>query len=202
MGTDIHAVLAMKNTDGKWLASSMPAYDSRNYRVFAILANVRNGYGFAGTYTHKPLVPIQDRRPWPDGFSTKDGHIKLLKEYSSIELSVWMGDHSFGYVTIAELLAYDWDQPIYQGGVVGIEEFNRCKSSGDAVPNFWSGDVIGRGIVISEEYAIHEKTTHVRMQWSQPLRNTVMDFYSWLQYIRYNSYTNPEKLYLIFGFDS
>ena len=43
---------------------SMHPYDSRNYDVFAILADVRNGYGFAGTDTGDDFIVIQLDTAW------------------------------------------------------------------------------------------------------------------------------------------
>lgn len=67
MGTDIHMVVQVKNKSGDWelvSPSEVPGaddyesshssnqwYGPRNYDAFAILANVRNGFGFAGCET-------------------------------------------------------------------------------------------------------------------------------------------------------
>lgn len=78
-------------------------YSSRNYVTFAVLGDVRNGYGFAGTPTHTPLTPSvgagrglpDDRDPRPEG---QEGW--------------YYGDHSFGWITIDELEDYPFKQDV------------------------------------------------------------------------------------------
>jgi len=41
-------------------------YGDRNYNAFAILADVRNGYGFAGCDTGDGFVPISTPKGFPD----------------------------------------------------------------------------------------------------------------------------------------
>ena len=43
-----------------------PHYIPRNYLLFSVLADVRNGTGFAGVITYKPVVPISEPRGLPD----------------------------------------------------------------------------------------------------------------------------------------
>ena len=51
MGTDIHSIAQVKR-DGQWVTVAIGiAGDQRNYNTFAMLANVRNGRGFAGCWT-------------------------------------------------------------------------------------------------------------------------------------------------------
>lgn len=62
MGTDIHGgfIKVVKDKFGN-VVSKQPIKTNwnfdRNYTLFAILAGVRNGYGFAGCYRHEPLQP-------------------------------------------------------------------------------------------------------------------------------------------------
>jgi hypothetical protein len=51
-------------------------YEGRSYNTFAILANVRNGRGFAGCDTGDPFVPIAMPKGFPD-----DASPEVLKEY-------------------------------------------------------------------------------------------------------------------------
>ena len=95
MGTDIHCIVQAK-TNNSWTALETNSFLDRHYLWFAVLANVRNGDGFAGTpYMTSPVPYIQEHRGYPDDFELPDG----------VE---WLGDHSFGYVTLQELLDYDW----------------------------------------------------------------------------------------------
>lgn len=111
-------------------------YNDRNYDVFAILANVRNGYGFAGIATGDGFVTIADPRGLPDD---------LCAEYKR-GASDWMfGDHSFSHVTLAELNACDWTRTVRKFGVVSAWEFKQCGGDGFA-PRSYRGDVMGQRI--------------------------------------------------------
>lgn len=80
--------------------SPVTAYTNRNYGLFAILADVRNGTGFAGVKTGEPTTPIDLPRGLPDDAS----------EVYLAEVEHWGVDgHSHTYFTLAELLDHDWD---------------------------------------------------------------------------------------------
>jgi hypothetical protein len=78
-------------------------YHNRNYSLFAMLANVRNGEGFAGTDIGKPVVPISEPRGLPEDVSDE-----VQKESDG-----WGVDgHSHSWFTAHELLSVDWNQSI------------------------------------------------------------------------------------------
>lgn len=109
-----------------------PLYIGRNYDLFAILANVRNGSGFAGCDTGDGFRPIMMPRGVPrdaslltmedytvevnpsDGFHTRE----KLQQWVDDGISKWIGKskvsgpdwHSASYLTLRELLDYDWEQ--------------------------------------------------------------------------------------------
>lgn len=111
-------------------------FSDRNYRVFAVLGNVRNGVGFAGVYTHDTLPYIQDNRGLPDDLDPKT-YAKLSHE------------HSDGWVTLAELKDFDYDQTFTEGGVIEEQEFLKMCHTGET-PETWSGWISGPGITILE----------------------------------------------------
>jgi len=108
-------------------------YSDRNYVVFAILGNVRNGHGFAGVYTHDPLPFISDGRGVPD-----DATPGALAWLSS--------EHSATWCSLAEIMDYPWRAPIHRGGVITIQQYARLRGTGDA-PGNWCGGIDGRGIM-------------------------------------------------------
>ena len=63
MGWDIHIVAEVYD-EGNWQLSDVEVPSDRNYWAFAVLADVCNGYGFAGTDKGDPIEPI--RFPGPD----------------------------------------------------------------------------------------------------------------------------------------
>jgi hypothetical protein len=65
MGTDIHCAVEKKQPDGTWKVVDAPFDDYRNYDSFAILADVRNGHGFAGVQPVKAFDQSQSREDCP-----------------------------------------------------------------------------------------------------------------------------------------
>lgn len=77
-----------ESPDGEWDVLSR-----RNYAVFSVLAGVRN---------RGDVVPISDPRGLPEGF-------EINEDYSRAN-GFWMGDHSYSWVTLRELLEYPWEE--------------------------------------------------------------------------------------------
>lgn len=121
MGTDIHVCVEVREW-GQWRAVTEPnawydeeandeaehsltgwLWSDRCYDLFAVLASVRNRFGFAGSDRGERVVPISEPRGLPYDVS---GRIS--------EESNRLGDdvHSRSWVTLRELLGYDWDQSV------------------------------------------------------------------------------------------
>lgn len=142
-------------------------YTGRNYRLFAFLADVRNGRGFAGVDTGDRVEPIAEPRGVPADAS--EGWAKYVEG--------WGGDlHSTSWFTLAELKAADWDRRIIQRGVLSESEYLRIKESGFAEhPQSWSGGVSGNDVVTvtPEEYEAGtrgEQATFILWQWESTMR--------------------------------
>ena len=150
MGTDIHAANEYLN-DNKWTALEVPnpyfgKYDDKNkmtarvdidrdYDLFAILGNVRNGRAFAGCKTGDGFEPMSDKRGVPDDIS-EAGRAALSDEHSSTR------------VTLAEILAYDWRRTTGHCGYCNAQQFERWDrmKEWEPEPQDYCGDVNGRGI--------------------------------------------------------
>ncbi len=136
MGTDIHAGIEYrKSPDSDWIALVFPnPYAGkwegepqltprltldRDYDMFAILGDVRNGFGF------KPK-PMSSQRGIPGDAS--DGVKQALSN-----------QHSATWVTLEDILAYDWRQVIKQEGFVSAAEFERWDrlKERDPEPHEW-----------------------------------------------------------------
>lgn len=89
MGCDIHATAEVRTGDG-WRASDWLVFDGRNYGIFGFLADVRN-------YSHSPV--IAEPRGMPDDVTPE---VRGGGE--------WTDAHSHSWLTLAELLAYDYEQ--------------------------------------------------------------------------------------------
>lgn len=160
MGTDIHPALEIKR-DGKWEPIMKPniwyndkwaeednepefspefeeARD-RNYDAFAILADVRNGTGFAGVITGSGFDSISKPKGLP---------LDISPEVASyIERS---GDHSHSYVTLKELLSVDWFKTSKHVGWVNAISYysfqQRKQWDKFKGPESYSGDISGPNI--------------------------------------------------------
>jgi hypothetical protein len=133
MGSDIHGGFIKITKDENNVVSKQPIQTTwgmdRNYLLFAILAGVRNGYGFAGSYRHEPLSPIAEGRGLPDFITVKDECTSDLHNSSygtawsgedETEFGEWLGDHSHTYMTVKEILYWDgWDKPLVVGANTG-----------------------------------------------------------------------------------
>lgn len=84
-------------------------FDDRNYELFSVLANVRNGYD---------IQPISNPRGYPMDMHDVTGW--LLDGWDFV-------DHSPTWLSLEEVLAYDWSQPS-AGYVPGGKLAESCKS--------------------------------------------------------------------------
>ena len=155
MGTDINMIAEVRR-NGVWELSTAkvfknPWYDpasdkkwamdeyvskpdsSRNYDLFAILAGVRNGEGFAGCRIGEQFKPIAKLKGYPDDMSEND---------------VLFGDeYSYGsWLTLRELHEYDWEQLHRKYGYVDEETYRDYIMKGKQ-PNSYSGDIWGHNII-------------------------------------------------------
>jgi len=148
MGCDIHFYVEKKIGD-QWVTADVweddkydegcktvdykkHFYSGRSYNLFSILADVRNGHGFAGVKTGEGFNPISEPRGVPDD---------CCIEYRTMMADYGFDGHSHSYFTLAELLAYDWTQETTQQGYVGVMDWARWRDYGK--PNSWSGGVGG-----------------------------------------------------------
>ena len=110
-------------------------YDGRNYDLFAILADVRNGSGFAGCRTSNGFNPIAAPKGFPDDITP--------------EVKELLDDWGYGYswFTLKELKDYDWDQKVTHVGILSEEAYKEMRETGKH-PDAWSGGVWGRDIAV------------------------------------------------------
>lgn len=165
MGCDIHCYAEVQD-GGRWkpLYPSAPSrYDEgkeeyptvfgdRNYDVFAILAGVRNDRGFAGVPTGTGFVPMSEPRGLP---------LDMCLEYQNgTEVGAafdkcYLGDHSFSYFTLAELLSFDYTRTTTRYGVVSFAQYVEWmnwegKRSRNNPPHSYCSRVLGQSIVVHE----------------------------------------------------
>jgi hypothetical protein len=201
MGCDIHTMAEIGHEyDGKthWSAITYPVfdhpyfnadkpvagfnhpyttepYDERNYRLFAFLADVRNGRGFAGVDTGNRVTPIAEPRGVPDDASD---------EWKK-EVEQWGQDfHSASWFTLAELKAADWDQKTIERGIIDEKAYLEIKATGfSSTPTSYSGGVWGPGLLVVspadyEAGTRGEGSTFVTWEWEETMRSNAESFLS------------------------
>lgn len=226
MGCDIHVVFQAK-TDNGWVDIPHEYEERRHYQLFAILAGVRNGIGFAGVPTGTAVAPISKPRGVPDDFvlvhdpetlADYDGtpHFDPLshpvpsaecmspwrRKYAEDDgLFVWMGDHSHSWLTADEILGYSFPE-VVQCGVISRAEFAMWDGT---KPESYSGDIWGQGVKVidaNEDKDIAamagDEYTHVRVYWHQSTLDEVKYFVDEVQRLK----DEHGNVRMVFGFDS
>jgi len=187
MGCDIH-IYTEKWIDGEWQCidkkyknedaeeydtpkyNREPIYSSRNYRLFSILADVRNAFD---------IEPISYPKGLPDDVSD------FVKEWSAD----WGVDgHSRSFLTVQELLDYKWNKPIDNfGGYIHDGYYDEWAEKRGA-PVGWCGYVGGRDVIrITEKDYLKvrnkgkldpSKYYYVFVEWSETPAEVVGSFYT------------------------
>jgi hypothetical protein len=225
MGCDIHIAIQRQEGDGTWreviyqdelydfqkeqgdkpvdgIPVAPRVFHGRNYDLFAILANVRNGRGFAGIKTGDGWPSIASDRGWPSDFIEPAPNPAYLEDGPR-----YMGDHSFTWISLDELKAFDWDgNTSTLCGVVSAKEYEKLKGE---PPESYCAGVDGPGIfTYTESQYLNAKLhgalapkPHVRVEWQESARSATYDWpgkvIPWLEQL-----AGGRPLRLILGFDS
>lgn len=124
MGCDIHMNTFGKNAEGEWVplegnfSEGQDPFNWRTYSMFGFLAGVRN---------YSAITPISEPRGLPDGFESNEYDEPWFTP-DPAKFRIDVGDHSQSWLSVQELLDYDYDQ---------IVEDRRCTRQ--IGPNIWSG---------------------------------------------------------------
>ena len=196
MGTDIHGVYQTRYSPDQAWRTEGKIEDSRNYRLFAVLSDVHNGYGFAGVQTHNPVEPIQKGRGLPEDFAVEDETHQW--GWSVAPKTEWMGDHGHGWVLLSEVLDWPhWDRKLREFGVVSRQEYEKMQEG--SMPESWSGGICGHDVVMYREGV--ENWTHRAVEWEvRTMRDCCALFLKWCDYL--DCKYGRDNVRLVFGFDS
>ena len=202
MGCDIHGVWQTKNAKNEW-EDVEDIDDNRNYRLFSILADVRN----PGTIT-----PICEPKGLPeDVFCSckppKDymgygSYCECNKIEDSYERERKYGDHSYSWLLASEIDKYLIDNPTIQlNYVVNREDYDKPNKDPDDPYDSWCGSISGPGIVVGKEIdgkVVPDNATHVDCIWS--VKTTIAMYAFYEQFVRLKE--EYKDLRLVFGFDN
>ena len=222
MGTDIHGVFQRHNPETKQWEDIPHNYGmERHYQLFAVLAGVRNGTGFAGVRTGEPVTPISKPRGYPadfvsegpsdDGESCEDMHPiasldamdpRRRKWHTEGEpMSVWMGDHSHSWLTADEMLAWYANAPtVVKVGILSRSEYEAWDKT--TAPESYCGGVSGPGVVIVNDNAVEREQTpgwtYIRCEWHEILDQSLRYFFDEVARLK----AEHGEVRFVFGFDS
>ncbi len=240
MGCDIHLYVEKRTSaNAKWqsadkwtpdedtpkrkrVAYKDEFYGGRNYNLFSMLADVRNGRGFAGVKTGAGFQPIAAPKGLPEDCCA------LVQA----ESDGWDCDgHSHSFLTVAELMAYDWTQTTTLcGDVSGVEyaEWRRWRKENGQGPESYCGSCHGQAIrhispdemdkVVSKAEkeiehlrgmgskwteALAEKVGnyHTQVEWTEPYYRAAEEFLS-STLPRLWRLGTPENVRIVFWFDN
>lgn len=169
-------------------------YSERNYSAFAILAGVRQrGAGF---------VPISEPRDLPPDISR-------AAQYDDDDMG--LGDHSHSWLTLAELLAFDWQQVGIEMGIidasewVGLVRANAPRQSPRSYCQGVSGRVFEERAAAAEFFGASAREAtrndHVWHWWPTTYAEAAGGFYTrFLPLLQ--TLGAPDDVRIVFGFDS
>lgn len=197
MGTDIHGIM-QKRVNNQWEDIAFDYAEDRHYQLFAVLAGVRNGYGFAGCPTGEPVEPIASPRGLPDDFYVVDGEHPSTDEDGPAEK--WMGAHSFSWLTGQEMLGgYERLPAVTKCGVLSRKDFEQWDKQ--SRPESYPGGVSGRDVVLVNSVEEAERTpgwNYIRCTWQQSLKEELAYFFEEVKKL----VQEHGEIRYVFGFDS
>lgn len=184
----------------------MHGYHDRNYDAFGIIANVRNGT--CGEET--PF--ISEARGLPDDISAE---LKAANE-APYELPdgndnpahFSLGDHSFTSVTLAELLAFNWDDRGGREATINADQYAKWdkKSALDSYCAWSSGETVSMSEADERITAGKSEGYNVRAKWGESLAEMAGNFHSKfipeLVAISEREGVPATDVRIVFGFDS
>lgn len=213
-----------EHPDDKYRMQFWPSerfYYHRNYDVFAVLADVRNGYGFAGITTGESLPFISAPRGLPEDLSKE-----LLEAHENDDVDddahFWLGDHSHSWLTLREVVDWPhWKEVRQKTGVVDAKQYLVWKEKGQ--PESWSGavsggsvkhvsnqgmdELIAGGLTEEDEWPKPGKPSYyTRVFWTEVIEDSCQDFLKFIErlvgFLKEHGWTEGDGVRLVFGFDS
>lgn len=221
MGTDIHGVFQRHNHDTNTWEDIPHQYEmDRHYQLFAVLAGVRNGIGFAGVPTGEVVKPISAPRGYPEDFQVDEENRHLLAQMDHMDprrrdfyelyptiagenpLQLWMGDHSHSWLTADEMLDWYATAPaVIQVGIISRADYDTWNHK-TAPEHGWRGGISGPGVVVVNDNDIERSAkpewTHIRVEWERSLAEELDYFFAEVARLK----AEHEQVRFVFGFDS
>ena len=213
MGTDIHGVFQrLDKSTGQWHDVASNYEQDRHYQLFAVLADVRNGYGFAGAPTGEVVKPMAEPRGLPSDFAIDgDSHPIDKLEYMDTRrqqyheaddpLEIDMGDHSYSWLTGSEMLAWYENAPeVVKTGILDRAVYEAW--DGESHPTSYCGGISGHNVVLISDNEVEKQQTpnwtHICCDWKSSLRAELSYFFDEVARL----VNEHGEVRFVFGFDS
>lgn len=223
MGCDIHSVAQIRKI-GHWETIAVEiSGDNRNYDTFGMLADVRNGFGFAGCDTGDAYEPIAEPRGLPSEFIVDDDYNHLLdfeffsefdEKRSSPFTRIWMGDHSHSWLLLSEMKNYvkkNEHRKRNKRGYVTEATYLAFRDKGFKFVE-WSNGVYGDNIIsmTSEQYEALDKKfplrkeIYVQAEWTENYdeNKKLVEIIAALESLAQKYSVGTGDIRFVFGFDS
>jgi len=110
-------------------------------------------------------------------------------------LEIWMGDHSFSWVSGAEVLAAEMPK-IQREGIVSLEWYKTWDKV--SAPEEWCGGRSGPNVLVSSPESICKQTTDVHITWAEDTTETLKYFTDEVRRL----VDLHGEIRFVFGFDS
>lgn len=202
MGTDIHYDFQKKtvtetgeiwedlNVDQEYQGKF---YIGRDYMLFSVLADVRNGTGFAGVQTYDPLPVIAEPRGLPKDLGFED----------DFDDPYCYGDHSYSYLYGSEIIEY-FNTP-HMTTVYGVvPKATYMDWDGVSSPDSWCGNIGGPDVLIYDAVGqgtgvtLDSNVSHVKINWHQDVNERLGYFRAIISHL----ISEHGEIRMVFGFDS
>jgi hypothetical protein len=164
MGCDIHMHVEKNDGDGVWFEDHAPAYDDRDYAVFAWLAGVRNRHDSEVLSVPRGL-PI-------------DASETVRAEFAE------NGGHNASFFTVNELNAAG-RKPVRYHGSIEEKLYLQWRASGDHFPESWCQSTNVRTVSEARYKAGDRRRDrlglYVECEWEVPMQAAFERFFKFLE---------------------
>lgn len=146
MGCDIHDIVQVQNESGEWETVINDFLGGQYYGLFAVIGDVRNYYDIPPIASYRGIpADIENQIAQTEKELIASDAISAWHSYDKAQEIVLgdaaYGDHSHSWVTLRELLDYDWEKKVEVNTVIKYDpdylEWDKIN-----YPNVWSSSSI------------------------------------------------------------